>query len=338
MKRIVVCSDGTWNTADQRWNTNVVSVARSVSVKDPSGTIQIVFYDPGVGTGNLLDRLTGGAFGSGLDRNIEDAYRFVADNYDDGDELFFFGFSRGAYTVRSTVGLIRKAGLLRKVHAGRFREAYRLYRSKMLTPSSDESIEFRRAFSREAEVKFLGVWDTVGALGVPISGLRFLTHGKYDFHDVELSRIVKNAYHAVAIDERRGTFKPTLWMTKPKPDQHIEQVWFAGAHTDVGGGCPEPAGLPDVTFRWMTEKARDAGLAFDQPTVELVTEDANELGVVHKSVTGFYRLLPRHLRIIGDEKFARQSISPAVRRRYKEIPAYKPRNLVEYFRRTGEPR
>ena len=334
-KRIIICSDGTWNTADQRWQTNVVKIARAIAPTDSQGTSQVVFYDPGVGTGNILDRLTGGAFGSGLDRNIEDAYRFVVDNYDAGDELFFFGFSRGAYTARSTVGLIRKAGILRKIHSSRFREAYRLYRSDELTPYSDEANEFRRAFSREAEVKFLGVWDTVGSLGVPLRGLRFLTRRRYEFHDVELSKIVKNAFHAVAIDERRGPFTPALWKSKHKEGQRIDQVWFTGAHADVGGGNPEPAGLSDVAFEWMVQQARSCDLWFEQETVDAIVADANPLGVLHNSMTGLYRLTPGKLREIGNAAYANQSVNAAALRRLEEMPAYKPKNLLDYLERPA---
>ena len=129
-KRIVVCADGTWNIAEQSSPTNVVKVARAIAPTGPDSKSQVVFYHPGVGTHWGLDRLLGGAFGHGLDKNIEDAYRFLVYNYDKDDELFLFGFSRGAYTVRSLVGLLRNSGLLRKIHADKFVDAMRLYRDK----------------------------------------------------------------------------------------------------------------------------------------------------------------------------------------------------------------
>ncbi len=125
-KRIIVCADGTWNWIGQRFPTNVVKLARAIAPTAPDGISQVVFYDQGVGTGNILDKLTGGAFGNGLEQNLSDNYHFLMHNYAEGDDLFFFGFSRGSYTVRSLAGLIRKCGILHKVHADKFHDAYSL--------------------------------------------------------------------------------------------------------------------------------------------------------------------------------------------------------------------
>ena len=123
-KRIVISSDGTWNRPDQKNPTNVIKMARAILPTAPDGKCQVVFYDQGVGTGKRLDRWLGGAFGQGLEKNVEDAYRFLMHNYDEGDEIYLFGFSRGAFTARSTVGMIRNSGLLHKTHADRFSKAY----------------------------------------------------------------------------------------------------------------------------------------------------------------------------------------------------------------------
>jgi uncharacterized protein (DUF2235 family) len=332
-KRIVICSDGTWNRPDQRSPTNVAKMALAVAPTAPDGATQIVGYDQGVGTGNLLDRVTGGAFGSGLDQNIADAYRFLMNNYDEGDQIFLFGFSRGAYTVRSTVGLIRKGGLLEKRHSPRFQEAYQLYRRRDVAVDAEEAKRFRAEFSREVEIHFIGVWDTVGGLGIPVRGLRFLTRRRYEFHDVELSRIVMNAYHALAIDERRGPFTPTLWENKQKEGQLIEQAWFAGVHSDVGGGCKE-AGLSDVAFAWMKEKAEGCGLAFDQQYINGVVHP-DELGVLHNSMTGLYRLTRGTTRPIGQERYANQGVHQAAVNRHNGDANYRPENLVDYLAHPG---
>ncbi|HWH09146.1 MAG TPA: DUF2235 domain-containing protein, partial [Candidatus Thermoplasmatota archaeon] len=246
MKRLVVCCDGTWNTADavvdgKPCPTNVVKMARAVLPRDANGVPQVVFYDEGIGTGGLLDRVVGGATGRGLMRNVGDAYRFLVWNFEPGDEVYLFGFSRGAYTARSLAGLVRKCGILRKGQGCRFEEAYDFYRGDV-HPRDPAAAEFRRRNSVETRIRFLGVWDTVGALGVP-GRLRGLTMRRHRFHDVKLSSTVDHAYHAVAIDERRKAFAPALWETDPaNAGQVVEQAWFPGAHSDVGGGYPE-AGL-----------------------------------------------------------------------------------------------
>ncbi|HWO94153.1 MAG TPA: DUF2235 domain-containing protein, partial [Dehalococcoidia bacterium] len=173
LRRLIICCDGTWNTPDRTDGgigvpTNVVRMARAIPPVAPDGTPQIVYYDQGVGTDNMINKYTGGAFGIGLSRNVRDAYLFLIHNYIEGDELYFFGFSRGAYTVRSTAGMIRKIGLLDKVEADRAMEAWRIYREHAGGPDSQRAIAFREAFSRyPVRIRFLGVWDTVGALGIP---------------------------------------------------------------------------------------------------------------------------------------------------------------------------
>jgi uncharacterized protein (DUF2235 family) len=306
-------------------------MALAVAPVAPDGTTQAVFYDQGVGTGNLLDRLSGGAFGSGLDLNIQDAYRFLMNNYDAGDDIFFFGFSRGAYTVRSTAGFIRKSGLLHKVHAGMLQDAYRFYRDRNIHPDHEEAQGFRRAYSREPEVHFMGVWDTVGSLGIPVRGLRFLTRRKYEFHDTELSKIVKHAYHAVAIDEKREPFTPTLWSAKPKGGQFVAQVWFSGVHSDVGGGQPE-RGLADVAFTWIAGKARAGGLVFSREYLDTFIH-ADEMGTLHNSMTGFYRITPPKVRTIGDPKYSNQSVCESAVQRRASDETYHPKNLEDYLSR-----
>jgi len=285
MKKLVICCDGTWSRADQGEPTNVVKLAYRVSKRD-----QVLFYDQGVGTGNSLDRLFGGAFGHGLADNVFDAYRFLIANYEAGDQIFLFGFSRGAYTVRSLAGMIRKCGILRRDAVEYYTETLRLYRDADTHPDHPEAQRHRDVLSvtPDIPIQFLGVWDTVGALGIPIRGLRWLSRRKYQFHDTELSAAVRNAAHAVAIDERRAPFTPTLWKPVPKNGQVVKQLWFPGVHSDVGGGYKE-TGLSDCTLEWMMGRASEAGLIFDESMPRL---KADACGPIHDSRKGIYWWIP----------------------------------------------
>ena len=189
-KRLIICSDGTWSKPDQSAPTNVVKLSRAIQAVDGVGIEQRVFYHDGVGaSGGWWKRFTGGAFGEGIDAIIQANYRFLIANFDPDDELFLFGFSRGAYLARSTVGLIRNCGLLKRDHMDQFDAAYALYRRRddASHPRADEATAFRAAFSWEPRIKFIGVWDTVGSLGIPLMPLRFWTKEFYEFHDVQLS-------------------------------------------------------------------------------------------------------------------------------------------------------
>jgi uncharacterized protein (DUF2235 family) len=364
MKRLVLCCDGTWNRADQEKDdtpcpTNVVKLAYRVAKRapGPESTTQVVYYDQGVGTGNALDRLSGGALGKGLEENIHDGYRFLIGNYEQNDEIFLFGFSRGAFTARSLAGMIRKCGILRRDVVDKYRDALHLYRGEH-HPNDEIPTKFRRencVCGEEAEgvrIKMIGVWDTVGALGIPVRGLRGLTRHNYVFHDTELSGAVEHAYHALAIDERRAPFEPTLWFYKPKENQKVEQVWFCGVHSDVGGGYKE-SGLSDIPLDWMIEKARGAGLSFDEKAMRARPTRPDPGGKLHNSKTGWYRLTPGSDRHIGvpvehkggtdEDKADRrdavdptQKLHPTVLQRWDSDPSYRPKALREYFERTPE--
>lgn len=348
-KRIIICSDGTWNDPNQKegkeYNpTNVTKIARAIKPVSSDSKQQIVFYDWGIGADQrgLKSRLTAGLCGIGIDKNIRDAYRFLVHNYIDGDEIFLFGFSRGAYTARSLVGLIRNSGILEKIYSAKIPEAYRFYRND-LHPNEDSLKNFRKEFSKEVNIKFIGVWDTVGSLGVPITPTRWIAkklikgfNRRYEFHDVELSKIVKNAYHALAIDEKRNPFRPTLWKNSPKAGQNIEQVWFPGVHGDVGGGYVDDR-LGSVAFMWLKEKAEVCGLEFDEEYInKFIGPDV--MGKLHESYTIVYKLLwklGKYERLIGEKKDANESVHSATIERYKNITlSYKPRNLEKYFKRV----
>jgi uncharacterized protein (DUF2235 family) len=326
MKRLVICCDGTWNRPDDARVTNIEKIARTIETDPIDGSPpaqQMVLYLSGVGTnGYVVDRLLGGAFGLGLFENISSAYRFLALNYDPGDEIFVFGFSRGAYTARSLVGMIGCVGLLTResVISGHLPEAVRRYRRRRpdrraFHGASDE--RFREVNSHhDVRVRFLGVFDTVGALGVPGAIGR-----AHQFHDVTLSPQVENARHAVAIDEHRIKFEPALWEcpaagSEPTHgrQQSVKQVWFEGAHSDVGGGYDE-TGLSDTALGWMVREAEQAGLAFDEKLLATYL-DCGSSAVRHESLTPFYRLLngtsrlrlalrrraPGHRHFIGHER------------------------------------
>ncbi len=287
-KRIVIACDGTWNRPDQLHGgevtpSNVTKLALAIA-DDDGGTEQRVFYERGVGTGGAVDRIGGGAVGIGLSDNILAPYRFLAQHYVPGDDLYLFGFSRGAFTARSLAGLIGNCGILRPEHLGAVGDAFALYRSraKSTRPNSNEARLFRRTYAyreqpRESRhrfvedrtpIRFLGVWDTVGALGIPIPApvpkpVRKYLSRRWSFHDVQLGSHVWHAAHAMAVDERRRPFEPTPFERQADAPsaQTIEQVWFAGVHSDVGGGYPDPR-LADIALLWMVEQAMAHGLAF----------------------------------------------------------------------------
>lgn len=357
MKRLVIFCDGTWNRADQvdgdvPCPTNVVKLALRVASHDEH-IPQLIYYDQGVGTGNSIDRLTGGAFGHGIEDNIHAAYLFLLMNYEPGDEIYLFGFSRGAFTVRSLAGMIRKCGILCRCYADRYVEAKALYCDPH-GPNEDGPVTFRRAHSvTEGEripIRMIGVWDTVGALGIPMRGLRSLTARKHRFHDVELSGTVERAYQALAIDERRAPFEASRWAYKPKPGQIIEQVWFCGAHSDVGGGYPK-MGLSDIALEWMCGKASESGLKLEPAGEVAFAPKPNPLGKLHNSKKGLYRVTPGIDRVIGLAATANeqpdtttlqidptQSLHESVLQRWEEDPTYRPKNLRDYFLRVGDPR
>lgn len=290
MKRLVVCCDGTWQKASQKFPTNVVKLAQTIQTNDQNlQQPQLVEYSPGIGSGGeLLNRLAGGAFGWGIDENIQAAYRFLCLNFDDGDEIYLFGFSRGAYTVRSLAGLMRIAGgLLPSAEVLKVPAVYDIYRSqgrysneRQISRDGLNRRELERkkramqslsTSVRPARVTVLGCWETVGALGVPrtIPLLSQLLNKKYEFHDYQLSNIVDHALHAVAIDEMRKVFDFTPMQQSQKnidAGQTLQQVWFPGDHGAVGGGEVGSLPLADGTLLWMIDTIQTAlglGLKFD---------------------------------------------------------------------------
>jgi uncharacterized protein (DUF2235 family) len=261
-KRIIFCADGTWDS--QKNDSNVFKLFQAIA-KEPG---QTAFYDDGVGVdGTGIEKFLGGAFGEGLFDKIRDGYRAIASVYEPGDEIYIFGFSRGAYTARSLAGMISACGLPTKTcdkpMVDKVFDAYRdkEHRADILGSLSDNVL-------CKAPIKMVGVWDTVGSLGIPavFGGVDPIRFG---FLDTNLHPNIQNAYQALAIDEHRREFPPTLWTlpATPVPGQTVEQVWFPGAHSDVGGGYPDDqCGLSNITLAWMMDKAEKLGLDFDPAT------------------------------------------------------------------------
>ncbi len=336
-KKLIVCADGTWNTENETDHgmpspTNVTKVARALLPTDSEGVHQVVHHIDGVGT-DFGIKVRGGAVGRGIFHNVLAGYRFLYQNYEPGDQVYLFGFSRGAYTARSLSGLVRNSGLLRRGEEAHEDEAVALYRdySPETAPDGPASVAFRAAHSYDVGIEFIGVWDTVGALGIPgLSGrFRVLKGLDWQFHDVSLSSKVKHAFHALAIHEHRTEFEPTLWERSdgaPK-EQVLEQAWFSGVHADVGGGYPQ-TGLSDVALQWMVGKAEEHGkLAFDRALLAKLQPDSLAKG--HDSFGAFYRVLDwlrRHrdgsLRVYGGDgnPLTREVIDTSVQQRFEKVP------------------
>jgi len=294
MKRIAIFSDGTWNSPEQGAATNVLQMARSIS-PEVNGIEQVSFYDWGVGSDGK--KVSGGISGAGIDKNIMDCYRFLVHNYNEGDQLFFFGFSRGAYTVRSLAGFIRNCGLLKREHADQIPSAYKHYRkrAKATGPNEQKSQNLRQAYAVAdiTPIEFIGAWDTVGALGIPVPFWGTLGEREFLFHDTEPSKIIKHARHAVSIDENRIDFEPTLWGEKPGLD--LQQVWFSGGHSDVGGGYDE-VGLSHIAAQWIVDEANKCGLVFEPHFIN--TLKPNPKDTLHNERKGIYRARKELVRIV----------------------------------------
>ncbi len=261
-KRIVFCADGTWQAPVN--NTNVYRLYNALTVASD----QMTFYDDGVGAdASGLNRVLQGAFGQGLLQKIQDGYTKIAHVYEPGDEIFLFGFSRGAYTVRSLAGMIANCGL----PTGAFSDdcvtqAFAAYRDPVNRASILAGLT--ACGLGPATIQMVGVWDTVGSLGIPaiFGGVDESTYG---FLDTGLHPDIKYAYQCLALDEKRAQFPATLWTSTPAPGQTLEQVWFSGCHGDVGGGTAQAGGvdagtrLCDITMGWMVAKALALGLSMD---------------------------------------------------------------------------
>ena len=311
-RNLVICCDGTWNTPSQTHRgvlapTNVVRIYNAI-VEDEN---QLKYYHPGVGTdGNLISKYLGGSTGTGLSRNIMSAYQWLCSNYNAGDNIFLFGFSRGAYTVRSLAGMIGYCGLLHDEEPDttswdRIKRLFEKgYRAKVESRPQWDVLGWT-FHDNQIPIHFVGVWDTVGALGIPDDlGLLNLVDNPNDhnFHDCSLSLGVRHARHAVAMDEIRKSFQPTLWSNAAThPD--AQERWFPGVHSDVGGGYHE-AGLANGALRWMIVEAANCGLVFNEAMVDQIQGNIHDL--MHDSCVPPFSALPTQPRAVP--KFGKDAV------------------------------
>lgn len=319
-KNIVILCDGTGNKIGGDERTNIVDMLQGLENSEN----QFVFYDMGVGTqsgarfplASKISMTLKKATGFGVRENIREAYRLLMDHYEEGDQVFLMGFSRGAYTARLIAGLVMKVGLLRPGNSQLVDAATNLYFDK--APETEVEA-FKRVATRDCPIHFVGVFDTVASMAIPY---------KFDFFsDKLLHPKIHHGIHAVAIDERRGKFPANLWdLTREKSDGRIEQVWFAGVHSDVGGWYKD-RGLSAIALLWMLKHARNAGMLLKQSFIEEVEALADPKGSQHTSYTLRWKFLPpffpKHREI--PEK-ARVHDSVRVRRAASDVD-YDPPNL-----------
>lgn len=287
-KRIVLFFDGTRNVA--RSGTNVSRLYEKVNrmEKGADGVIQKAFYMEGVGT-RMSDFFTGAAFGRGVSRNVRDGYEKLRSEFLPGDEIWLFGFSRGAFTARSLAGFIAQYGVLPDGASLNVAQLYADYREiKQSRPiyyintlDSRERTEFENTLVRESQVtriRFTGVWDTVGTIGLPWGNIKRISASENRFFELDPRAVYDECYQALAVDEQRPHYKPILWksfvpgINRPEnPDwpstPKFEQRWFVGAHSNVGGGYRNPSDLFKVSLKWMEDKAAASGLGISDRQV-----------------------------------------------------------------------
>ncbi len=321
-KRIAFCADGTWDSSTS--HTNVYKLYKALII----AADQIPLYDDGVGAdGNPIIKIVGGAFGTGLWEKIKEGYKKISHIYEAGDQVYLFGFSRGAYTARSLAGMIAASGLPTQNFTDDMVEiAFDAYRDK---PNRADKLKKLANCNLDPnpEITMVGVWDTVGSLGIP-SAIGQIDPIAYGFLDTSLNPKIKHGCHALAIDERRGQFPPTLWTGQPVAGQTLEQVWFTGAHSDVGGGEPDDlpgtTALSDITLGWMMNKASSFGLQFDpevQRQYTMPLDPTYSLDKFHESWKVFCGFpIRRHI----DEKAC---IANSVLVRCQDDSTWRPQNL-----------
>jgi uncharacterized protein (DUF2235 family) len=366
-KNIVLCSDGTGNSAEKNRGTNVFKLFEAVDFQTPEPLsnllLQVAFYDDGVGTENFKPlKIIGGAFGYGLERNVRQLYTELARVYEPGDQIFMFGFSRGAFTVRTLAGLISQVGIVDRVSAGtdseldRFvklafqehRRCYQRWLSKKMGRKLDprQADRFRDRYSVKhpvhapdghVRIAFLGVWDTVDAVGFPVEEVSRVWNALiYPFRapDTKLSPYVDRAAHALAIDDERYTFHPVLWDERNETTDRIQQVWFSGVHSNVGGGYPKQ-GMSLVALVWMMDMAEQCGLRFVPSVRTLYYELKNVNDKLYDSRSGlasYYRYKPRDI----EAKCLAAGIKPKIHlsvigRIALGVEAYSPGNLPNHI-------
>ncbi len=362
-KRVAVYLDGTWNTIHD--NTNIWRLRALTAPIAEDGLHQSVFYNAGLGT-RSGQKLSGGMFGVGIDDILLDAYEWLIENFNDGDELFIFGFSRGAFTARSLSGFISRCGLLKPGAPLSIKQLYDRYRKGLTLPTIDHLLshppaapsleeQWVVAYSRPVHIKFIGVFDTVGSLGVPLNFSQYRT--SHAFLNTGLR--VSNTYaaHALAIDEHRPDFEPTLWTRSvlvddqalqpraPRTLDEAEQRWFVGAHANVGGGYESDL-LAQAPLAWMMKKASAHGLTFRED-VQLwpITTNSPVIDSYGDMLGGVYHIIRQSLdRVIGAEptktdkeieSTINETIDHSVFERWRSDATYRPEGLIEWSKRRN---
>ena len=381
-KRIVLLCDGTWNRPDDRFPTHVAALQLAIPRQAADGTEQRVVYMPGVGTGKRhdtwigkqWDRFVGGGLGLGLDRDLMRAYAELAAIWQPGDEVFIFGFSRGAYTARSLAGLIRNVGLVDPDQLPRdpdraftrLARLLRYYRTRSIDTHPRNPATYPKRFGwsprvatsrAEAawrkrtglseppvfEIAYMGLWDTVGSLGVPRSWrvLAALYNDRFRFHDTRLTSMVRSGRHAVAVDERRRSFEPTLWSNistlnrgLQTPDSPYQEMWFPGAHRVMGGGGGNDC-LSSFPLLWVLEGAARAGLEVSEDFIDVARAACDPAGPLDPNTEPpgwfsrlFDALMPKDDRAPPELPV---QLSSCVAERWARLgDAYRPRTLHPY--------
>ena len=354
-KRIALFLDGTWNTVQD--NTNIWRM-KSLC---PVGSDQITYYSVGVGT-QYGERIKGGMFGYGLDDEVIHAYEWLTENYEPNDRIYIFGFSRGAFTARSLAGLISKCGLLKPGSPLSLRQLYNRYRKgqavhtirelqNVLAAQRTFEEKWLLEYSMAIPIFFQGVYDTVGALGVPFGNVRLISRSNYSFLETDLRINETLGFHALAVDEHREAFAPTHWVKTVRKDMptfaprtvdQVEQRWFVGAHADVGGGYTNGI-LAQIPLRWLMQKAQTHGLVFkdtividgDEVQAEIHDSFAEMAGGVYRACKLFrpyYRTIGAAPLVFGDltTTTINETIDGSVFDRCRAEPSYRPPNLVAW--------
>jgi len=345
-RRLIVCCDGTWQDLDTSYPTNVVKMAQAIKLVGDRGIPQILYYDQGIGTKSIgiqhsiidfLTRIVGGGLGLGIDQKIQTAYRFLCLNYQPGDEIYLFGFSRGAYTVRCLSGLIYNSGLLHRKFIRKIPQAYELYREKQNpdnAPKGKNAVEFRQKYGQDVPIKALCCWDTVASLGIPdiVNWLKLSEkfNERYRFFDSTVNSTIEKAIHAVAIDELRKAFDVTLMENSSKrSSDQVKEVWFPGVHGSVGGGEQKNRGLSDAALLWMMEEVEKLGLDLDKSSVEEPIKPDYKT-FFDNQPQSFYRLAKINIREIPGNF---EDLHASVKQRWKDpsiSPPYRPKNLEKF--------
>ena len=372
---IILCSDGTGNTTVKNRGTNVFKLFEAIDTHHTSPP-QLSVYDDGVGSGtSKISQALGGGVGYGLSRNVKQLYTALVRNYNPGDSIYMFGFSRGAFTVRSLAGMISYMGIIDREHCKTDAElidyvehAYREYRHSQrawletilsflfikpvhtyqrIVKKKVHMVShtlFKEQFSIQPSsedkklIRFIGVWDTVNAVGFPVPWVRKLFNKlmyRFSFTDNYLNKDVEQACQALSIDDQRKTFTPEIWdESKAEDKKRITQVWFSGVHSNVGGGYVKQ-GMSLVPLNWMMRQAHDAGLHFIKHDMDLYDAKQNVYDKLYDSRHGlsvYYRFKPRNIYKLCKLRGVDVSIhSSAIDRIYQGTQGYAPGNIPNGF-------